>query len=744
MEENGHTFSPRLGESGIQRRDQKLAEAALRVHERLRSSTAAAYLRTPDGSLSAAVVLDTVLSFVISPCMAEGDRRFVSALAHQSGELVCVGPDDWRRIVRETPSFVQHMPFSMRAASAPIRTARHRFGALTVRWMPDRRPSEEALDYMSNVAEEVSYSLEEMADQGVSMMAPGIPLFVPERGSGETSGASVDEAGEELPAPRAGLRSAFLFQLEKVGMELTAADRVRDVVAATRAEVVRPFGGRSVMLCLVERGRLRVAGSSGISKGDLRRVDGLTLAEGTPEGDCTLRVQPLLFATSQELRAAYPGLGRYDDGRARAFLPLVSNGRAAGCCVLVFESLRTLEQEELAILMIMLGQVGQSLERARSREIDHAVIQGMQNALLPRGLPHLKEVETTARYLPATAGTEVGGDWYDVIRLSDDEIGMIIGDVEGHSADAVGIMGQLRSGVRAYAMEGHDPANVLARSNRLLSELESDLFATCCCMWLNLETGVATVASAGHRPPLLVDSQGHAASTRLRAGPPLGIDPEAAYLETELVIPAGGIAALYTDGLLDIRGEGPETSTVRLQRDIAAHTRENLEVLADRLIDLCGTRAQREDDIALLLMRYEGTQGPHGRVAHVSVQRHDVQRVRELRHHLRDLVSDWGLAPLVEDLQLLVSEVVTNALIHAHSEVDLRIREQAGRLRVDVRDSDPHPPIPAANLELEEAGDDEAESGRGLVIVDAVASAWGSSPAGRGKTTWFELTVPEG
>lgn len=113
-----------------------------------------------------------------------------------------------------------------------------------------------------------------------------------------------------------------------------------------------------------------------------------------------------------------------------------------------------------------------------------------------------------------------------------------------------------------------------------------------------------------------------------------------------------------------------------------------------------------------------------------------------VREFVRVVATRWGLDMLADELELLVSEVVTNALIHARSGVDVRMRKYDDRLRVDVRDNDPRPPIPAVILNVEESGNDEAESGRGLFIVDAIASAWGSSPTGRGKTTWFEIAVP--
>jgi anti-sigma regulatory factor (Ser/Thr protein kinase) len=204
----------------------------------------------------------------------------------------------------------------------------------------------------------------------------------------------------------------------------------------------------------------------------------------------------------------------------------------------------------------------------------------------------------------------------------------------------------------------------------------------------------------------------------------------------------GSVVSLFTNGLLDVRGLGSDPSLRRLAQLLADNHGEDLETLADRLTAHCRPRAASGDDTALLLVRYEGAQpGDRQRVARMSIPRHDLQGVRSARRFLRDLLCRWEMPSLLDDLELLVTEVVTNALIHAHSDVDLRLRACADRIRVEVRDSDPYPPVPTTLLS-DESSNREAESGRGLLIVEALAQAWGSSPAGRGKTTWFECPFP--
>ncbi|MFV5991885.1 ATP-binding SpoIIE family protein phosphatase [Streptomyces sp. NPDC056231] len=628
-----------------------------------------------------------------------------------------------------------------RVASAPVRTEQHRFGVVSMRWVPPQPVADETLDYLRVVAEDLAVELQDLAQQGVSMKAPDLPLFISAlpRGNAPTE----RNGGAESPIVPVPTSSMFLYQLQRLAAELTAAVHIRDVLAAAESQVVRPFGGRAVMLCLAKQGRLHVIGASGFSREAVQRVEGTLLSRSTPETDTIRSLEIRSFRSAEALRDAYPDGDPDPEVQARSYLPLVSNGRAMGCCVLEFpEPARPIAPEELAVLAIMLEQVGQSLERARSYEIEHALTQTLQRSLLPRSLPHLIEAVATARYLPATEGAEVGGDWYDIVPLPSGGIGLVIGDVEGHSLEAVAVMGQLRSGVRAYATEGHDPATVLERSNRLLSGLDTDLYATYCCVWLDLSTGTAATATAGHPSPLLVGAGGRSFTGPLPVGPPLGVDPLALYEQSEALLEPGSVLALFTDGLLDARLLGSDAAMERLGRVLADHCGDDLEVLADRIVADRREWRVLADDAALLLVRYEGAhlQG-HRRTARMSVQRHHLQGVAQVRLFLRDLLSQWGRVRLQDTLELVTTEVVTNALIHADSEVELRLREYPDRIRVEVRDSDPHPPVPTAIVADEETNQG-AESGRGLLIVDALAGDWGSSPAGRGKTIWFEIAIP--
>jgi serine phosphatase RsbU (regulator of sigma subunit)/anti-sigma regulatory factor (Ser/Thr protein kinase) len=738
-------------------RDHAMASVLRRLYQRLHASTYAVYLPTEDGSgLAVAMALNTTLSFTITPGMAADDLRYSAARAHHTGTVVVLDEREIRALTRSSPAALLHNSYHMLIASVPVRTLHHRYGVLTVRWEHLRPLDQKATDCLQQIADELALELEDLADHGEAMAAPPLPLFIPPFADADLlpgvelypgaepclAGAPEEawDAGESMDT--AVVANTFLYQLQRLSTILTGTECVRDVVTATYDHVARPMGAGAVMLCLTQAGHLHVAGSVGFSREAVQRIEGTPLRQCAPETDTVAGVECRHFGTLQELRAAYPEIDHDPEYRARAYAPLISRGQAVGCCVLGFpEPDRPPLSAETAILTLMMEQVGQALERANAYQTQHALTRTMQHSLLPRRLPQLPEAVTTARYFPATHGAEVGGDWYDVVQLPGGGIALVIGDVEGHSLDAVEVMGQLRSGVRAYAAEGHEPASVLQRSNRLLLDLDTDLYATCCYLSLDPATGIVDVATAGHHAPLLSDAHGLVTPIPVAVGPPLGVEESPAYQQDQVCLEPGSVAALFTDGLLAHRRLETDATIARLSGLLADHRHDNLEKLADRLVSQCHSEAMR-DDAALLLMRYEGAQPGHcPRVARTSVPRHDLQGVARVRHFLDDLLRRWDLASLFDDLELLASEVVTNALIHAHSEVDLRVRAYPDRIRIEVHDCDPHPPVPTAILSSDPANNKEAESGRGLLIVEALASDWGSSPAGRGKTTWCEIPL---
>lgn len=390
----------------------------------------------------------------------------------------------------------------------------------------------------------------------------------------------------------------------------------------------------------------------------------------------------------------------------------------------------------------MLGQIGQALERMYAHEIEHVIARSIQQSLLPRVLPLRSETAVTSRYLPATAGAAIGGDWYDAIPLPNGGIGLVIGDVEGHNVDAAGLMGHLRSAVLAYATEGHDPANVLQRTDGLLRLLGATRFATCCCLWLDPVTGGAKLATAGHPVPVISPAPGLVMKLDLPVGPPLGLGQHHRYQQKVFTLEPGCITVLFTDGLLTARRLDVDESIAGLATTLADGHRDDLEALADRLLRSGRAENTVRDDVALLVMKYQGRKsGEKQDVFRMSIQRYDLQAVAAVRHDLQDILCRWKVESLLDDTRLILSEVLTNALVHAQSEVDIRLRRHGHGIRIEVQDNSPQPPVPRV-ITSEDSMIAEAESGRGLLIVDALAAAWGSTPAGWGKTIWIEMTLP--
>jgi anti-sigma regulatory factor (Ser/Thr protein kinase) len=621
-------------------------------------------------------------------------------------------------------------------AACPIRTSRHSYGVIVVHWTPPQPIARAAVDFMQQEADRLAKAFEGIGHE--ALVTPAVPTFITSDVQAVHDDAGPNHAPLRTLVKMAAERGSYLHQLQRLATELVMAVRMEDILAIARDRVVRPFGGTGFAVCLIEAGHVHVAGAAGLPRDVLRDLEGTPRTAQTPVTDAMNSARARIHDSTTALEhASAPGDSRR---RTLGYFPFLESGNAVGCCVVEFaEPRKALPPPEVALLVLMLDKVSQSFARAKSVEAEHALARSIQHSLLPRSFPHIPEMVVTARYFSATRGVEIGGDWYDVVTLPDARIGLVIGDVEGHNLEAAAVMGQLRSAVRAYAAEGHEPAAILERSNELLMGLDTDLHATCCCVLLDTATGLATAASAGHPGPMVSHGPTGVVLPELPSDPPLGVFARTTYHQASFRLPPGSVAALFTDGLLGARRAQEDAALDRLARALEAASTEDLEVVADRIIGDCGGGPGFDDDAALILVRYEGAApSDTAEVARMFVDRDDLRGVAGVRAFLRDLLEQWDVAPESDEMQVLASEVVTNALIHAHSRVDLRLRKYSDRIRVEVQDSDPSPPVPTTLLE-DDAENEEAENGRGLLIVEALANAWGSSPAGRGKITWFEL-----
>ncbi|MFB9376051.1 SpoIIE family protein phosphatase [Kineococcus gynurae] len=406
--------------------------------------------------------------------------------------------------------------------------------------------------------------------------------------------------------------------------------------------------------------------------------------------------------------------------------------------------------EEVELVTSLARQIAPALERAALLTAERRAVAALadvaatlQRSLLPRRLPTVAGVDVAVRYRPASGPGQVGGDWYDLLHLGPHVVAMI-GDVQGHSTAASALMGQLRTVLRAYLSEGHDPAEALLRTNALLLTMDEDLFATCCLVRLDPRTGSYEVTSAGHHAPLLA-RDGVIEELPLRPGPPLGVCPAARYPTALGRLEGRSRWLLFTDGLVETRDD-PTAGLSRL-RELLGHPGLHREDLAEQLLRHPGTAA--EDDTALLVLDVEtATAPPPPAVAGRSLLEaalplgQDLGAAGRARAFLRRVLTSWRALPVLDEAELVLSELVTNAVVHGGGASCLRLRFERGRDRLTLVVQDASPTLPAPRT-----ADEDALGGRGLGIVELVAEEWGVTtvtPAGSGKAVWATLRPAAG
>ncbi|MFF9126563.1 SpoIIE family protein phosphatase [Streptomyces sp. NPDC014889] len=706
-----------------------LVEAARRTLRDLQASSVAVFLPVRgQPMLGAAVAAVEPLGIGLMERLPIDDEVFPSAAAYKTGRPKVAHSID---TLGKHPEFAAFAPYPLTVASAPLESAGKRFGAIAAFWPGIfRKVRSGELDRLTAGGREVARELVPLAAAGISMQAGEVPLVVAPLSTVSPSSGE-DAVWDAETAP-------LLYHVQQLALRLPSALSLEDAVHEVNQRVVAGLKARATAITSLENGRLRVVGSSGCSQAFLRKLEASSSCSGMPEERAMTERRQLFFETAHlEARSRVEPAGGNDGAEEYIWIvsPLLAGRRVLGTCSIGFTADGRHFAAERAALNALVPLLGQAFERIRTQDASHALARQLQQALLPRMLPSIPGLVSTSRYVPASGGLELGGDWYDLIPLPAGGVTAVIGDVEGHSTAAAVVMGQLRSAVRAYATDGLSPGPLLRRTNRLLTELRTELFATCCCALLDPETGHMRVATAGHPFPLIRQMSGRYLDPQPDVGPPLGVDAEYEYTDVGVHLEPGALVAFYTDGFLraDL-----DCEMGRGVIDTAyAVSHGQLEAIGDEVVKRTTVFPRAVDDAALLLLRYEepSAQARHY-VQRLEIPRRDLRGVQRARLFLREWLSAWYIEALDDDAQLLLSEVVTNALVHADSDVDLRVRRYPHHLRVEVRDSDPHPAINVGS-----PGEDQAEGGRGMMIVSALASAWGNSPSGRGKTVWFELPL---
>jgi serine phosphatase RsbU (regulator of sigma subunit) len=366
--------------------------------------------------------------------------------------------------------------------------------------------------------------------------------------------------------------------------------RTKDIL---RADTV------AILLLDEDRETLTVRAAKGLEEGVAAGVR-IPVGKGFA-GRIAAGRRPIFIADVNHADVLNPIL-RQKGVRSLLGVPLILEGDVIGVLHVGSLQPREFTNEDAAVLQLAAAQVAPTIERARlfdALERQYRLALALQRSLLPERLPNLPGVSVASRYLPAR--DEVGGDWYDVIELSAGRLGIAIGDVVGHGVRAATLMGQLRTGLRAYALEGHGPAEVLAQLDHLMQTMRGRGMATTTYGVFDPTSLVLRFASAGHPPPAILPRAGEPRFIEVQPSPPLGILPHGACVESEVTIAAGDIVLFYTDGLVEARGQSLSDRLERLLE--AARGAGSPEIACRQVTRSLVPPEGGTDDIALVALQ---------------------------------------------------------------------------------------------------------------------------------------------
>ena len=480
-----------------------------------------------------------------------------------------------------------------------------------------------------------------------------------------------------------------------------------------------------------------------------------SFAENSPVAECLSTGRPLSYAGTG------PGVAEWaaaDAARAASIVqygvksmmlvPLRARGATLGLAVFArHQDPEPFAADDMLLAEEIVARAAVCIDNARRYTREHDAVLTLQRSLLQQRQPVQSAVEVATRYLPSHSGAAVGGDWFDVIRLSGSRVGLVVGDVAGHGIHAAATMGRLRTAVQTLADIDLEPEELLTRLDDVVARLGAeqelsadagDLSATCLYAVYDPVSRRCTLARAGHPMPAVVTPDGAVEYLDLPAGPPLGVGG-LPFEEAEVDLPEGSLLVLYTDGLIESRQRDIDAGLeamrkvlgdVHQREDGSARARPSLDTICDSLIDAL-VPGQAEDDAALLVARTRALAAD--RIACWDLPA-DPSVVADARGRAARQLADWGLEDITFTTELLVSELVTNAIRHAHEPVQLRIILD-GVLSCEVFDGSNSAP------QLRRA-DRYDEDGRGLMLVAQLAERWGTRHTGTGKIIWAQQPLP--
>ncbi|HEX7189807.1 MAG TPA: SpoIIE family protein phosphatase [Actinomycetes bacterium] len=419
-----------------------------------------------------------------------------------------------------------------------------------------------------------------------------------------------------------------------------------------------------------------------------------------------------------------------DDEACELFVPLRARGRVLGVMGMHRAGGAAFGPDDVALAEEIASRAALALDNVRLYDEARATAVALQRSLLPTAQPRITGVDSAQRYLPGSRDIGVGGDWFDVIPLSCGRVAFVIGDVMGRGLRAAAAMGQLRTAVRMLAVLDHLPEDALRHLDDLAQGTDQVQLATCVYAVYDPVDRLLSYATAGHPPPLLREPDGTTRLLPQPSGAPLGVGG-VAFESTTLRVADGSRLLLYTDGLVESRDVDLDGGLAVLAESFSAGSGP-LDPLCDLLLAATGRDRDHGDDVALLVAEISGLD--ERRIATWRLHG-DSEEVAGARAWSGERLAEWGVGSLDESAQLLVSELVTNALRHASGPIALTLLLLDEIVTIAVRDT----ASPLPRLRRVSYGD---EGGRGLQLVATLSERWGARPTADGKVVWCDLTRP--
>jgi serine phosphatase RsbU (regulator of sigma subunit)/anti-sigma regulatory factor (Ser/Thr protein kinase) len=341
-------------------------------------------------------------------------------------------------------------------------------------------------------------------------------------------------------------------------------------------------------------------------------------------------------------------------------VPLLVEGRVIGVLHVGSLSHRHFDDREADLLQLAADRAAIAIEHARLHAQRH-IVEAMQRAMLPAALPVIPGIALTASYRPAAADARVGGDWYDVFELGHGRVALVIGDVVGRGVEAGALMAQVRTALRAYALEGHEPVTVVDLLNRLFASVRPTKMTTLAYLVLDPEAAEATLVSAGHLPPIVVGPDGRAKVLDVEGDPPVGAFRAARFHERRVPIEPGSRLVLVTDGAAEVRGEPLDAGLERLRA--LCETEADNRALCSAIAGGAASGGPSNDDVAVLIAHVQplperlSTRWPA-----------NADALGGLRHLMRRWLAAHGAsANEIYDITVAVQEAAANAIEHAYA-----------------------------------------------------------------------------